>query len=122
MEILILIMHVLTALTIVGLVLLQQGKGADIGAAFGSGSAGSMFGSAGSANFLSRTTAVLAVVFFLTSLGLTYMSSRTSEPTGVMATQPAPAESLPDQIPTPGVPAAKPAPAEGGSKAGEVPK
>ena len=69
MEILILVIHVATALGIIGLVLLQHGKGADMGAAFGSGSSGSVFGSAGSANFLSRTTAVLAAVFFVSSIG-----------------------------------------------------
>jgi preprotein translocase subunit SecG len=68
-------LHILAAGGIVVLVLLQHGKGADMGAAFGSGSAGSLFGSAGAANFLSRTTAVLAAVFFATSLGLTYFSA-----------------------------------------------
>ena len=62
--------QVLSAIGIVVLVLLQQGKGADMGAAFGSGSAGSVFGSAGSANFLSRATAFAATVFFLTTLAL----------------------------------------------------
>ena len=75
MQTLVLVIHVLAALTIAVLVLLQHGKGADMGAAFGSGSAGSLFGSAGAANFLSRTTAVLAAVFFATSLGLTYFSA-----------------------------------------------
>ena len=79
--------------------LLQHGKGADVGAAFGGGASGSMFGATGSANFLSRATAILAAVFFLTSLGLTYFSSRKTEHKGVMATQPAPAKSLPAQIP-----------------------
>ena len=65
------IVHVLVALGIIGLVLLQHGKGADVGAAFGSGASGSLFGATGSANFLSRATAILAAVFFLTSLGLT---------------------------------------------------
>jgi len=60
---------------IIFLVLLQHGKGADMGAAFGSGSSGSLFGATGSANFLSRTTAALAVVFFLTSLGLAYVAT-----------------------------------------------
>ena len=73
------------ASAIIGLVLLQHGKGADMGAAFGSGSSGSLFGAAGSANFLSRTTAVLAAVFFLTSLGLTYVSAHKRGPQGVMA-------------------------------------
>jgi preprotein translocase subunit SecG len=66
------------------LVLLQHGKGADMGAAFGSGSSGSLFGASGSANFLSRTTGVLAAVFFITSLGLTYLSSHKTETGGVM--------------------------------------
>jgi preprotein translocase subunit SecG len=75
MQTLVLVLHILAATSIVVLVLLQHGKGADVGAAFGSGSAGSLFGSAGAANFLSRTTAVLAAVFFVTSLGLTYFSA-----------------------------------------------
>jgi preprotein translocase subunit SecG len=71
----ILMVHVLSALGVIGLVLVQHGKGADMGAAFGSGASGSLFGSTGSANFLSRTTAVLAAVFFLTSLSLAYLAS-----------------------------------------------
>ncbi len=67
--------HVLVALAIIGLVLLQHGKGADMGSGFGGGSSGSLFGATGSANFLSRATAVLATVFFLTSLGLTYLAT-----------------------------------------------
>ena len=70
MEFFVWIMHLLVAAAVVGLVLLQHGKGADMGAAFGSGSSGSLFGATGSANFLSRSTAVLATVFFITSLGL----------------------------------------------------
>ncbi|MDR2711477.1 MAG: preprotein translocase subunit SecG [Burkholderiales bacterium] len=70
------VVHILVAVAICGFVLLQHGKGADMGAAFGSGASGSIFGSAGSANFLSRTTAALATVFFITSLGLTYYSAR----------------------------------------------
>ena len=65
--------HILVGLAIIGLVLLQHGKGADMGAAFGSGASGSLFGASGSANFLSRSTAVLATIFFITSLALTYM-------------------------------------------------
>ena len=79
--------QVLSAISIVVLVLLQQGKGADMGAAFGSGSAGSVFG-AGSANFLSRTTAVAATVFFLTTLALAYTNKgpniESSAPVGIM--------------------------------------
>ena len=74
MHTLVLVLHVLAALGIVVLVLLQHGKGADMGAAFGSGSSGSLFGASGSANFLSRTTAVLAAVFFVCTLALAYFS------------------------------------------------
>lgn len=132
METLILVIHVLAALILVGLVLLQHGKGADVGAAFGSGASGSVFGAAGSANFLSRATAILAAVFFLTSLGLTYFMSSRSEHRGVMATPPAQEKSLPSQIPptaptgqtapTPAGQTAPAAPAEPGSRAQDVPK
>lgn len=126
MEIVVLVLHVIAALSIIGLVLLQHGKGADVGAAFGSGTSGSLFGASGSANFLSRATAILAVVFFVTSLGLTYLSSQRTEGKGVMGKQPAPSQSLPAQIPEPAVPAppaaAPAAPAKDGSRAGEVPK
>jgi preprotein translocase subunit SecG len=90
MQTLVLVLHILAAVGIVVLVLLQHGKGADMGAAFGSGSAGSLFGSAGASNFLSRTTAVLAAVFFATSLGLTYFSAP-SKSSGVMQHLEAPA-------------------------------
>ena len=120
METLILILHVLAALCVIGLVLLQHGKGADMGAAFGSGSAGSLFGSSGSANFLSRTTGVIAAVFFLTSLGLTYVSSHKGPREGVMSThQESPVEPA-KAVPVPGVPA--PQPSGGDSKANEIPK
>jgi preprotein translocase subunit SecG len=76
-------------------VLLQRGKGADAGAGFGAGASGTVFGARGSANFLSRTTAVLATLFFLTSLGLTYLFSQQKAPTSVVdtvqQTAPAPA-------------------------------
>jgi preprotein translocase subunit SecG len=75
---------VITAVVLIGLVLIQHGKGADMGAAFGSGSAGSLFGSSGSANFLSRSTAVAATVFFITSLALTYLYSTPVKEQGVM--------------------------------------
>jgi len=110
METVILGLHIVAALGIVGLVLLQHGKGADVGAAFGTGSAGSVFGASGSANFLSRATAVLALLFFATSLGLTYFSTRKTDTGGVMVDQPAPVQSLPGQIPgqAPAPPAAAP--------------
>src|SRR6187549_3250567 len=79
-----LIIHLLVAVAICGFVLLQHGKGADMGAAFGSGSSGSLFGAAGSANFLSRTTAILAAIFFASSLGLTWFATTRGEPSGVV--------------------------------------
>ena len=69
------VVHVLIAMAIIGLVLLQHGKGADMGSGFGGGASGSLFGATGSANFLSRTTAVLAAVFFASSLGLAYLAT-----------------------------------------------
>ena len=114
METVVWIIHVLAALSVVGLVLMQHGKGADMGAAFGTGSAGSLFGSSGSANFLSRSTAVAATLFFITSLALTYIYSHPAQQQGVMdkvksaATQAVPA-----------APAANPA---DDSKFREIPK
>lgn len=70
-----LVIHVLLSISIIGLIMLQRGKGADAGASLGGGSSGSVFGARGAANFLSRTTAVLAAAFFVTSLGLAYLAS-----------------------------------------------
>ncbi len=84
LESFLLVIHLVVAVVVCGLVLLQHGKGADMGAAFGSGSSGSLFGAAGSANFLSRTTAVLAAVFFVSSLGLTYLGSMHTKAKDVM--------------------------------------
>ena len=84
LETLLLVVHLLVAVAICGFVLLQHGKGADMGAAFGSGSSGSVFGAAGSANFLSRTTAILAAIFFASSLGLTWFATTQGGPKGVM--------------------------------------
>jgi preprotein translocase subunit SecG len=75
---LILAVQLLSALAMIGLVLIQHGKGADMGASFGSGASGSLFGATGSANFLSRTTAALATVFFVCTLALTYMNNSAS--------------------------------------------
>lgn len=72
--------QILAALGMIGLILLQHGKGADMGAAFGSGSSGSLFGASGSANFLSRSTAVLAAVFFVCTLALAYFGNLRSAP------------------------------------------
>ncbi len=91
---LIIVVQLLSALGVIGLVLLQHGKGADMGAAFGSGASGSLFGATGSANFLSRTTAILATVFFVSTLALTYIGSYKSRPSaGVLGGAIAPAAS-----------------------------
>ena len=87
METVVWIIHVLAALGVVGLVLMQHGKGADMGAAFGSGASGSLFGSSGSANFLSRATGILATVFFITSLTLAYFSGTKTKSVGLMESQ-----------------------------------
>ncbi len=118
---LILIVHVLAAVGIIGLVLLQHGKGADVGAAFGGGASGSLFGATGSANFLSRATAVLAVVFFLTSLGLAYLAThKPRADAGVMdTTKEAPAAPA-SSVPTPQSGAPAPAAPETGSKGAEA--
>jgi preprotein translocase subunit SecG len=80
---LVLLLQILSALTMIGLVLVQHGKGADMGASFGSGASGSLFGATGSANFLSRSTAVAASVFFATTLALAYFGNhRTTAPQG----------------------------------------
>jgi preprotein translocase subunit SecG len=74
METVILIVHVLAAVGLVAMILLQQGKGADMGAAFGSGASSTVFGSQGSASFMTRGTAILATIFFITSLSLAYFT------------------------------------------------
>src|SRR6266540_68388 len=104
MQTLVLVLHVLAAGGIIALVLLQHGKGADMGAAFGGGSAGSLFGAAGSANFLSRTTGVLAAVFFASSVTLTWLSTHHAGSQSVMqrAAPAAPAEpAKSDAVPAP---------------------
>jgi len=121
---LIIVAHVLVALAIIGLVLLQHGKGADMGSGFGGGASSSLFGATGSANFLSRATAILATVFFATSLGLAYLAAERPRASGgsVMdaGKQEAPASPAASDIPKP---RAQP-PAEGktDTKSGEVPK
>jgi preprotein translocase subunit SecG len=128
-----LVLHVLAAMAVCGFVLLQHGKGADMGAAFGSGSSGSLFGAAGSANFLSRTTAILATVFFVTSVALTYFGSKHGTPQGIMEkggvmerVVPTKPGDVPQAAPsTSGVPAPAPggAPASApGSAPADVPK
>ena len=85
----VLIAHTIIALAIIGLVLLQRGKGADAGAAFGSGASGTVFGARGSSNFFSRATAILATIFFASSLTLAYMSSqRADDPSSLIESAP----------------------------------
>ena len=120
------VFHVLLAISIIGIVLLQRGKGADAGAGFGAGASGTVFGARGSASFLSRTTAVLATLFFLTSLGLTYLFSQQKEATSVVdtvtqeapapVTSPAPLPSLP-ATPATNIPAPATVPATGSESA-----
>lgn len=124
---LIIVVQLLSALGVIGLVLLQHGKGADMGAAFGSGASGSLFGASGSANFLSRTTAVLATVFFVSTLALTYLGSYHSKPSagvlGVAATAPVLASAPAASAAAASVPGAASAAAAMGSSAGQdVPK
>jgi preprotein translocase subunit SecG len=140
----VLAVQILTALGMIGLILLQHGKGADMGAAFGSGASGSLFGATGSANFLSRTTAVLAAVFFVCTLALAYFS-HSVQPAGVgsvlertapsavpaasaaSGSAPAPANQIPaggTTVPAPQGPATTPAttaPALPASGAGQIP-
>jgi preprotein translocase subunit SecG len=102
---LILVVQMLSALAMIGLILIQHGKGADMGAAFGSGGSGSLFGATGSANFMSRTTAVLAAVFFVCTLALAYFGNLTPTSSGSVlegaaVTAPAPVDNSPAaQIP-----------------------
>jgi len=116
METLVWIIHLIVAAALIGLVLMQHGKGADMGAAFGGGSSGSLFGSTGSANFLSRTTAVLATLFFLTSMGLGFFALQNSKPTGAYKLPNVPAKTQPASGSMP-APVQNPA-----SKAEEIPK
>lgn len=78
------VLQVISAVVIIGLVLLQHGKGADMGASFGSGASGSLFGATGSSNFLSKSTGIAAIIFFASTLGLAYVGSNRVAPSGVM--------------------------------------
>lgn len=109
METLVLILHVLVAIAMIGLILLQQGKGADMGASFGAGASQTVFGSAGSAGFLTKVTSTLAVIFFITSLALgIFARKQASQVEGVpvipAATQAAPAPADVPAAPTSAVP------------------
>lgn len=117
---LVLTVHILVAIAIIGLVLMQHGKGADMGAAFGSGASGSLFGATGSANFLSRTTGVLAAVFFVTSLTLAYIGSNKPKTTGSLMQDTVQLQTVSPPAPTSGETPA--APADTGSRAKDIPK
>ena len=82
---LLIVFQVISALAVTLLVLLQQGKGADMGAAFGSGASGSIFGASGSANFLSHTTAIFAAIFFICTLGITWLGNKKEVAPGVLS-------------------------------------
>jgi preprotein translocase subunit SecG len=84
MQTILTIIHLLLAIGLIALVLIQHGKGADAGAAFGSGASATVFGAQGSGNFLSRSTAILATAFFLTSIALAYYATQVGEPAGLM--------------------------------------
>lgn len=116
----IVVVQVLSALTIIGLVLLQHGKGADMGAAFGSGASGSLFGATGSSNFLSKSTGLAAAIFFGATLALAFIGNRPASVTGgVMDNLPAttaPAAAPVAPAPTPA------APAQGEGQSGQIPK
>jgi preprotein translocase subunit SecG len=110
--------QIISAVAMIGLVLVQHGKGADMGAAFGSGSSGSLFGASGSANFLSRTTAVLATVFFVCTLLLAYVSNAKPTSSGGSVLEnpavtapvvPETASQIPGTVPGAAAPAAEPA-------------
>ena len=117
----VIVIQVITALIIIGLVLLQHGKGADMGAAFGSGASGSLFGASGSSNFLSRFTGIAAAVFFAATLALSFISSRpvTGGGAGVMDQIPA-TPAAPSQTQNPTNQSQPATPAQGQS--GEIPK
>jgi preprotein translocase subunit SecG len=116
----IVVIQVLSALTIIGLVLLQHGKGADMGAAFGSGASGSLFGATGSSNFLSKSTGLAAAIFFGATLALAFIGNRPASVTGGVM----------DNLPSNTAPAAAPAapapapaaPAQGQGQSGQIPK
>ena len=106
-------LHVLIALAIIGLVLLQHGKGADMGSGVGGGASGSLFGATGSANFLSRTTAVLAAVFFVSSLALAYFATQRPVESGSVVDRARPAQEKKTEAPKAAPEAEKPAPPQG---------
>ena len=126
----IIVVQVLSALTIIGLVLLQHGKGADMGAAFGSGASGSLFGATGSSNFLSKSTGVAAFVFFAATLALAYLGTNRHAASGGGVMENLPAASAPPaasatvapSAPAASAPATTSAPASPASQTNQIPK
>lgn len=116
----IVVIQVLSALTIIGLVLLQHGKGADMGAAFGSGASGSLFGATGSSNFLSKSTGLAAAIFFGATLALAFIGNRPASVTGGVMDN-LPANTAPATAPAAPAPAPA-APAQGEGQSGQIPK
>jgi preprotein translocase subunit SecG len=122
---LVMISHVLLAVGLVGLILLQRGKGAEVGTAFGAGASGTVFGARGSASFLTRATAVLATLFFVTSLSLAFLSSRPTAPTSILdrPAQQQPASELPATPPeAPDASSSTPAPESAAPARDETPE
>ncbi len=117
----ILAVQMLTALGMIGLILIQHGKGADMGAAFGGGSSGSLFGASGSANFLSRTTAVLAAVFFAATLALAYFGNARPTSSGSVLEAPAAAAPAPASAASGAAPVSIPVPVVPASGAAQIP-
>ena len=126
MQSVLVVVHLFLAIGLVGLILIQHGKGADMGAAFGSGASASVFGARGASNFLSRTTGILAALFFVTSLALAYFAMQSTEPETLMqGVQPAAVEVVEPEVPVvvdlptvPEVPASCPRPGGGCRTAG----
>lgn len=127
---LVVVVQVISALAIIGLVLLQHGKGADMGAAFGSGASGSLFGATGSSNFMSKSTGVAAAVFFGATLGLAYFAKTHTGVSGgglmdrAAVTAPAPVTgsgAIPTSAPVMSTPAAADAPVTGGATPAAAP-
>lgn len=123
---LVIVVQILSALAIIGLVLLQHGKGADMGASFGSGASGSLFGATGSSNFMSKATGIAAAIFFAATLGLAVFSTGARKPSGgvmegVTVVQPATnaAASVPASAPAVTV---APSPASSAGQSGQIPK
>ncbi|PXX47621.1 preprotein translocase subunit SecG [Undibacterium pigrum] len=123
---LVIVVQILSALAIIGLVLLQHGKGADMGASFGSGASGSLFGATGSSNFMSKATGIAAAIFFAATLGLAVFSTGARKPSGgvmegVTVVQPATNAAASAPASAPAVTAA-PAPASSAGQSGQIPK